>query len=344
MHPLLLLAILVFSLAIILLLGLYLVTARTVGVEFEGARSTVRTHQTTVAGLIAELGILIEAPDRVTPAGDTPLVDGMLVTIDKAHPVLIEVDGQRRRVLTHLTQPRDILTEAQITLRADDVIYVDGMLLNNAPYPKTPESLFITRARRVTLIDGDKTLTLNTVARTVGEALTEAKVSLYLADRVTPTPDSPLTDGSTIAIQRSIPIQIEIEGQVLNTRTAASTVKAALAESGLPIVGLDYTLPGEDDPATPNMRIQIVRVTVEIEVEQIDTPFKQITRTDTRIEPETRQIVQPGVPGLLERRTPIRKEKGVVVSRSEPQEIVIRTPQPEIVAIGATPSLIKPGQ
>jgi uncharacterized protein YabE (DUF348 family) len=134
-----------------------------------------------------------------------------------------------------------------------------------------------------------------------------------------------------------------MDGRRLVSRTHSKTVGAALAEAGVALIGLDYSVPGETAPVIPDMLIQVIRVTEEDEVERSEIEFRQLMQPDTGIPPETQKVIQTGVKGIRERRVRVRLEDGVEVSRSAPIEIIVRLPRDQIVAVGATPSLIKPG-
>lgn len=340
LNPLVILVALVVFFAAILLVGLYAVTARPVAVVIEGVRRDVRTNQATVAGLLSELAVLIEPPDVVSPPADTPIVSGLVVTIDKAQSVAVEVDGEIRRTLTHQTQPRDILNEIGVEVNQHDAIYVDGLPMQTTAYPETPRSLRVVRAIALTLDDGGARSTFYTIARTVGQALRDVPVSLYLADRITPGVETPVEDGDVITIERSIPFSVQVEGRTLETRTHGKTVGEALAEVGIALFGLDYAIPDESAPITAHMTVRIVRVVEEDEIERLEIDFSEEIRTDTNLPPETQKIIQEGAKGVLERRIRIRREDGIEVSRSAPQETILREPQNRIIAIGATPALL----
>jgi uncharacterized protein YabE (DUF348 family) len=342
-RPVLLLLALVIGFGAVLLGGLYFLTGSPVSLIIGGVRRDVRTHQATVGGLIAELALLVEPQDIVSPPAETPIQSGMTVAIDKAAPVVVEVDGQRRRVLTHSTQPRDILNQAGVVIGPHDTVYVDGTPLQPTTYAATPRDLRVVRAFAVHLNDNGSLSTIYTTARTVGEVLDEAHIRLYVADAVVPDADAPISENGTITLQRSVPVTIQMDGRRLASRTHGKTVGAALAEAGVALIGLDYTIPDETAPVIPDMLIQVIRVTEEDEVERTEIEFREILQTDTSIPPETQKVLQTGVKGMRERRVHVRLEDGVEVSRSAPIEVIVRLPRDQIVAVGATPSLIQPG-
>src|SRR3990172_677661 len=65
--------------------------------------------------------------------------------------------------------------------------------------------------KTVTLVDGDRTLTLHTQAATVRGAVESAGVTLYPEDLLQPAGDSPLESGAVITLTRAIPVQV-VEG------------------------------------------------------------------------------------------------------------------------------------
>lgn len=324
-------------------LGIYLITTYSVKIVIEGSAFQVRTAQRTVGELLDELGVSLAPQDRLSLDLDTPLSNGLTLTIDRAEAVILEHDGERRHFLTHEKRALAILAEAGVLVGENDQVLVDGMPLQEAAQTVVPRHVRVVRARPVQVRDGDRApITLFTAAQTVGEALHAARIGLYVADRVSPPVEARLETGREIAIQRSVPFTIAVDGRLLVSRSAARTVGEALAEAGVALIGLDYCLPEESAPLLPEMTVRVIRVTEEDEIERSEIDFQQVFQPDTSIPPETQKIIQTGVKGILERRVRVRREDGVEVSRSLPYSIVVRDPRPEIIAVGATPSLLTP--
>lgn len=341
-NPLLILLVSLVSFTFIVGIGLYLLTAKSVTVLLEGASYPLFTHQATVAGVLREADVVIEPGDSLLPAPETPLQNGMAIQIVKATPVWVEADGQRQQLRTRSRQPSEILAQAGIALRTADRVFVDGVPLVERPYTQPISAIRVARARPVQIDTESGRVEVITAAETVGEALAEARLELFLADRVEPPPHTPLALNGTIRIVRAVPITILVDGRQFATRSAAETVGEVLAEAGIALVGLDYCIPSEGSAAQPEMTIQVIRVTEEDEIERREIAYRQVYQPDETIPPETTKIIQPGVNGLLERRVRIRREDGTVVSRSQPEDVIVRDPQDEIIAIGATPSLVTP--
>ncbi|MFN8420985.1 MAG: ubiquitin-like domain-containing protein [Anaerolineae bacterium] len=341
-HPLLLLLILLLVFAIIIGVGAYYILAKPVTLIIEDVPQQVRTHQLTVEGMLRELGALVDPEDVVAPSLDTPITYNLVVTIDKAETVILAVDGETRRFRTHLEQPLDILAEAGIQIGADDATLVDGVALSadSAPLEATPREIVLVRALQITLVDDGTSRPITVTARTVGAALAEADVALFVADRVTPDLEAPLAAGDTIIITRSVPLLIRADGQTLHTRTLSSTVAAALQETGIAPIGLDYAVPPESTPITTDMTIRLVRV---IETEMVTRriqPFARQRRIDRTLAAGQQKIIQQGADGLIEEHVIIRYEDGIEVQRSAPRIIVVQAAVAEIIAVA--PSISSP--
>lgn len=330
--------------ALLILLGALLVwmvglfTARSVTLVIEGQRREVRTHQTTVGGVLAEAAVWIEPEDRIDPPSETPLSSDLVIIVDKAHPVLIEVDDNRRRILTHHTRILDILSESGTELGEGDRLFVDG-----APQLPdmqiTPRTIRIVRARPVTIIEGDQVRERSTAAQTVGGVLTEAKIALVVADQVNPPLSAPVEAGMIIAITRAVPFTIEADGRTLNTRAVAFSVGEALAQAGIALIGMDYTLPSPESALVEGMVVRVIRVTEADQIERGEIAFETLTQPVEYLPANETRVIQEGIKGVWEMRVRVRFENGVEVSRSSPRELIIRPPREEIIAIGATPSI-----
>jgi 3D (Asp-Asp-Asp) domain-containing protein len=134
-----------------------------------------------------------------------------------------------------------------------------------------------------------------------------------------------------IMIDRSSPLSIVVDGERMETRVSAETVGAAIAEAGVALSGLDYTIPAETNPVLPGMLIQIIRVTEEIITEQDVIGYESVYQADSSLNLDTRAVLQGGQNGIIERTIRVRYENGVEISRDEiigyGTNVVIRTLQ-----------------
>ncbi|HHS96820.1 MAG TPA: DUF348 domain-containing protein [Chloroflexi bacterium] len=292
----------------------------------DGVPRSLRTHQATVGALLLDAGVVLHPEDIVEPSPDTPLSPGMTVRVVHARSVWIEADGRRWQIRTHATIPEQILQEAGVPLGPHDEVRVEA--------DDSALHLLVRRAIPVTLHEDGETFTFHTTARTVGEALREAGLTLYLADRVRPDLGEPLTAGTHIYVERSRPVTVRVDGRTIRTRTHRERVGEVLADLGIVLSGQDYTRPPLDASLGDETTIEVVRVAEEFVVEQSPIPFDVVWQPDPDLEIDHRRVLQEGAPGTLKRRWRVRYENGVEVSRTLENEYVAVPPTTKIIGYG----------
>ncbi|MBI3244119.1 MAG: DUF348 domain-containing protein [Chloroflexi bacterium] len=91
---------------------------------------------------------------------------------------------------------------------------------------------FALTQKTVTLHDGGSTVTFNTGAGTVGEAVSAAGIALQPEDILQPGADEPLGSGQTITLIRTQAVQIVDSGQTTTIHTHQKKLSAILLEAG----------------------------------------------------------------------------------------------------------------
>ena len=248
-----------------------------------GETTQINTKASTVRDLLTEQNIRLSRDDAISEALDSRLRAGMIITINRARDVLLSVNGEGRTLRTPFDNPYDMLQQQGITPRPQDDVRVNGiavpvrqLLLWSDPVTQ----IDVRQAKTVTINDAGDTQTLQTTAETVGDALFEADITLYLTDLVTPDLDTPLTQNTQVTIQRAKPIFIETDGITLETRVQGATVGDALAETGISLAGLDYSIPPESQRIEAGMTITILRVTEEIVSDTEPIPYETFYQAD----------------------------------------------------------------
>ena len=339
----------------------YLQSLASVRIIVDGTARTLRTNQTRVANVLRDAGVKTWPQDRVIPPMHTPIEDGDAIRVDHARPVVVNVDGRTIQTRSLKSSPVDIVTDLGFVLSPYDKLIVEGQPVASTSPPVemasssagrlTAASLSsrsfreiglpvprnITVQRAVTLnvrTNGAAAVMLHTTAPTIGEALREAGMTLYLADRVSPDLSTPLSDGQAVNIEPAVPVTILADGRHLHTRTHRKTVSEALAEVGVPLVGLDYTDPAPNAPLKPDTSIRVVRVAETFRIEQEPVPFEIQWLPDSEMEIDTRSLKQGGENGVLQKRIRVRTEDGKEVSRQLDDSGVIREPKTKIISYG----------
>lgn len=311
-------------------------TVQPITLTIDGQTTHLRTHQATVGSLLEDQGIVLRPEDTVQPALDTPLEATASITINRARAVTVVANSERSTSYTQAISPAAVLLEAGIKLGPYDRVTVNNQPWSpEAPFTNThPVEVRIQRAVPFSLSDDGLTAQLWTTAPTLGQALAEKGIRVYLADAVNLPLDTPMSAGLNVTIQRSRPIRILVDGQEIHTRTRADTVAEVLDQENITLRKLDYTKPPLDTPLENHQTIDVRRVDEEFVYAEATIPFETHWQADPTLELDTHRVIQAGEPGLRRRRTRIVHENGEEVSRETTNWWVEEPPTPEIIAYG----------
>ena len=253
-------------------------------------------------------------------------------------PVVTVLDGEQ--VITLQTDERllsALLIQAGITLNLHDNVLVNGKPAASLDQriEETPLTLQIRRAVTGTLVMPQGKRQIQTSALTAGEALRLEGIQLTAGDRVDPPPASPIANQPfTLYYTPAQPLSITADGQTVQTASSMRTVGEALAEAGIPLIGLDYSLPSENEALPSDGQIRVVRVSEKIVLTQKSIPFESELVASADVPLDQTQILAPGENGLSVQRLRVRYEDGVEVSRVLEEETLVRPPKKRTLAYG----------
>lgn len=252
-------------------------------------------------------------------------------------PVTV-LDGENTITLTTSEMiPLLILSEAGITAQASDRVLVNGVPHGLDEPISINEALQIQlrRAINVTLITPQGERKIQTSAWTVGDVLNEHGIQISVHDGVTPPLTAPVTDSTTITVSPAQALSITSGGSVMTIHSTAQTVGEALAEAGIPLMGLDTSTPAENEPLPADGQIKVLRVTESLLVELQPIPFDTENVQSEDVAFGQQEILQSGSNGVAMVRTRVRYEDGVEVSREEEDETIVKAPVTQVVANGS---------
>jgi uncharacterized protein YabE (DUF348 family) len=205
-----------------------------VTVTVDGMSAIVYTHLDSVADLLADMQLELRPEDRLLIAPETPLHSGLAIDIQRARPLLLDIDGRVSQVYTQAALLQEALAERNLTVGSQhDLISIDdqpaaldaalppvaigrGRNLPGLPgvYPWRgtqiqPVAIAVRHAAPLTVQVGNLEWSTWSTASTVGEALAELGMVFYEGDRVQPELGAPLGSGhSRVVIERSKPVVI----------------------------------------------------------------------------------------------------------------------------------------
>ncbi|MEJ2012445.1 MAG: G5 domain-containing protein, partial [Anaerolineales bacterium] len=157
---------------------------------------------------------------------------------------------------------------------------------------------------------------------------------IYEGDRVLPVLETPLESDLDVRIQRAGWMKVDVDGRELQVRAAGETVADSLAGAGISLTGLDYTVPGLEEPMPESGEIQVIRVEEKVQVELEPVPFETVYQPLDTLELDSIQVVDSGTYGVLQNRVRIRLEDGKEVSRTVDEARVVVEPKPRRLGYG----------
>ena len=330
-------------------------------VVVDGEPRHVRTQRDTVDQVLQDAGIAYADWDRISPDPGDPVSPRMEIVIDRAHSVALTADGTNRTLYTHTNEVAEILDEVGLSLSTGDELYVNGQFVDLDQAGLSPVAVAskvlpvlastaaggsviprdtrvthieVRRAKQIRVSEGRVEQMLYTTGRTLGQALQEAGIVLYLGDRVVPDLNAPLHTGMQVRIERGVPVSVVADGRTVRTRTHRGTVGDVLAEMGVSLVGQDFCVPEPEEPVRPGLEIKVSRVVEQQVVEQQEIPFETQWLADNTLEIDHRRVDASGANGLHRRRYRVVLQDGIEVERVLEDEWTALEPQPRKIAYG----------
>jgi len=168
----------------------YAAKSKTVSLSVDGQVRKVHTFGSTVADALKAEKVQIGAHDVVAPGPDAKLKDGQEISVQYGRELTVNADGTKKAYWT----TADSVNEAL----ADLGLRYDGAQLStsrSAPLGRQGLELVVKTPKTVQIVHLGKIATIKSLAGTVGEALTEAKIRWDADDRITPSAATPLKLG-----------------------------------------------------------------------------------------------------------------------------------------------------
>jgi uncharacterized protein YabE (DUF348 family) len=169
----------------------------TVTIELDGKKEVVHTHAETVSELLKDESIKVTDKDKVYPAVGTKIKDNMKIIVDKAVPVQITVDGQKKAVWTTADTVGELLKEQNITVEEHDKVIPS---FNSAI--KAKGTISIDKAFQVNLNIGGEEKQVWSTSITVADFLKQQQVTLNELDRVEPSMDQMVNANTPVKVIR----------------------------------------------------------------------------------------------------------------------------------------------
>ena len=193
--------------------------------------------------------------------------------------------------------------------------------------------IIVTNLKRISVLDDGSMRSVETKGGTVGEALLTADIPLYFADKVSPLTGEWVKDGDQITIDRANPYTLLVDGQEIDLYSHYTKTIDIVSEAGFSLLGLDKIIPAHDEILTPGDQIEVVRVSEEVIVEEVQLSFEVVWQGTEDLEIDQKSLLSAGSPGKVKREIRVRQENGIETQR-EVNEWVAQAPINEAMGFG----------
>lgn len=251
--------------------------------------------------------------------------------------ITIHDRGEEKVILTHAQTVRDAISDAQLSITADDK--VEPSL--DDPLIATDYTVNIYRARPVVVVDGMVRQKIMTAAQTASGIAAAANMKLQGEDETKlGVSEDIVSDGAStvLVIDRAVAFTLNLYGKATTAYSQEATVGDMLAKKKITL-GVDDSLSvATDTKLTNGMTVEIWRngtQTASVE-ESIAFSVRQIKDADQPV--SYKKVQSPGTNGKKNVTYEITMQNGKEVSRKMIQSVVIEEPKEQVEVVGAKPS------
>lgn len=245
--------------------------------------------------------------------------------------VSVYVDGDQQIVPTRASTVGELLDRLNIKISEGDIVEPPA----ETPIQEDNFTINVYRARPVTVVDGERKITLMTAAQSPRAIAKQAGLTLQPEDEVkTASNESVLKDpvlAQQLVVARATPVVLNLYGQTLNLRTHAKTVGELLNERGIKPDTVSV-FPAADSALRANGVVYVTDPGKDVELVEEDIAFGTDYVDDFNLMFPTTQVRTEGRPG--KRITVYENPKGHPDQRKVLQHVLINNPVNQVVARG----------
>ncbi len=243
--------------------------------------------------------------------------------------------GTEKTIVTKARTVREALKLADVTVdETQDV--VEPALDDEMVASKYNINIY--RARPITIVDGDKRLSVTTAHQTPALIAKAAGLKIYSEDKTeVDKPEDVIVDGASLVmkVDRATAVNFVLYGKPSVMRTHAETVGELLDEKNI-ILGKDDTLSvDKSTKIVADMKVELWRNGVQTVTVEEDIAFETEKIRDANRDIGYREVKQPGENGKKNVTYEIEMRNGQEVGRKEIASVTTKEPKKQIEVVGA---------
>jgi uncharacterized protein YabE (DUF348 family) len=199
----------------------YATKSKTVSLSVDGQVRKVHTFGSTVADALKEEKIQVGERDLVAPTPDAKLQDGQEIAVQYGRQLIVNADGTKKSFWTTADSVSEAL--ADLGLRYDGSAVFSTS--RSAPIGREGLELTVNTPKTVQIVRQGKVVAVKSMAGTVAEALTGAKIPFDADDKLVPAATTALKPG----VNRITLVKVDIKNVTETQAIAFETKKTESA-------------------------------------------------------------------------------------------------------------------
>jgi len=254
-------------------------TSSTVTILDNGQVFILQTNERVPATLLAQAGLTLNSNDRILVNGRTAAPDQPIpnlpatLQIRRAVNVTIITPEGQQQVQSSAFTIGEVLNQSSLWLRAGDKLSVSL----DSPISNLQSPVSVTQTQALIINANGKQVQVNSSARTVGEALAEARIPLLGLDYSVPAEKEPLPSDGQIKVVR-------VSESVLLAQKPIPFESDLQASADVPLDQTQIIQPGET-----GLSVQRIRIRYEDGNE-----ISRVTENETLVRPPKMRILGYG--------------------------------------------------
>lgn len=182
--------------------GVVAVTAhKDITVDVNGETMQLATFSTDVKGALEAAGVQVGADDFVSANPDDVLTSGETITVRTSKPVAVTVDGVEKQLSSTALTVQDLLGDMG-DIAPGAAVKAAGVDTDGDATVTDGMKLEVVSPKIIQVNDGGKVTYTSIAAKTVRDVIEARGIDVDEDDRVTPSMDTPVTEGMTIKVDQ----------------------------------------------------------------------------------------------------------------------------------------------
>ncbi|WP_020393207.1 resuscitation-promoting factor [Kribbella catacumbae] len=193
----------------------YASKSKTVSLSIDGQVQKVHTFGSTVGDALKAKKIQVGERDVVAPSLDAKLQDGQEIAVQYGRPLTVTADGSKKTFWTTADSLSEAMTD--LGLRYDGAVFSTS---RSAPIGREGLELTVRTPKTLQIVRLGKAVAVKSMASTVGEALTSAKIPYDANDRIVPAVATVLKPGSLTKV-----VVVKVDTRTISEKQAIAFAK-----------------------------------------------------------------------------------------------------------------------